>query len=55
MPKQNNYEVKLKNFILNNAELVGVYESLEQSLPIEYCEVEIIDVCQKLLKILCRK
>ena len=51
MPKQNNYEVKLKNFILNNAELVGVYESLEQSLPIEYCEVEIIDVCQKLLKI----
>lgn len=51
MPKQNNYEVKLKNFILNNAELVGVYESLEQSLPIEYCEVEIIDVCQKLLKV----
>lgn len=46
-----NYEVKLKNFVSNNAELIGEYESIDQAIPIEYCEVELLDVCQKLLKI----
>lgn len=46
-----NYEVKLKNFVSNNAELIGEYESLDQAVPIEYCWVELVDVCQKLLKI----
>lgn len=46
-----NYEAKLENFVSNNPELVGEYESLENSLPIEYCTIEIIDGCQKLLKV----
>ncbi len=46
-----NYEAKLENFVSNNPELVGEYESLENSLPIEYCAIEIIDGCQKLLKV----
>lgn len=46
-----NYEAKLETFVSNNPDLVGEYESLENSLPIEYCAVEIIDSCQRLLKV----
>ena len=42
---------RLENFISNNADLVGEYESLENSLPIEYCYNEIEECCKKLLKI----
>ena len=46
-----NYEAKLESFVSNNPDLIGEYESLDNSLPIEYCTIEILDSCQKLLKI----
>lgn len=46
-----NYKSKLDNFISNNSELIGEYEALECSAPVEYCSEEIIEYCQKLLKI----
>ena len=46
-----NYEAKLDSFVSNNVDLIGEYESLENALPIEYCTVEVLDSCQKLLKI----
>ena len=46
-----NYETKLETFVSNNSELIGEYESMENSIPIEYCMVELLDSCQKLLKI----
>lgn len=46
-----NYEAKLDSFVSNNVDLIGEYESLENALPIEYCAVEVLDSCQKLLKI----
>ena len=46
-----NYEAKLESFVSNNPDLIGEYESLENSLPIEYCTLEVLDNCQKLLKI----
>lgn len=48
MPK---YASKLESFITNNPELVGEYESLEYSAPIEYCDDEIVECVQKILKI----
>lgn len=46
-----NYEAKLESFVSNNPDLIGEYESLDNSLPIEYCTLEVLDNCQKLLKI----
>jgi RNA polymerase primary sigma factor len=48
---KNNYEDKLRSFVSNNADLIGEYESMDCALPIEYCVVDIIDNCQKLLKL----
>ena len=45
------YESKLESFISSNAELVGEYESLECSAPIEYCDTDIIDYIQRILKV----
>lgn len=45
------YESKLESFISSNAELVGEYESLECSAPIEYCDTDIIDYVQRILKV----
>ena len=45
-----NYEAKLESFVSNNPDLIGEYESLDNSLPIEYCMLEVLDNCQKLLK-----
>lgn len=44
-------KTKLETFISNNPELVGEYESLECALPVEYCQEEISEYNQKLLKI----
>ena len=46
-----NYESKLEQFINSHAELVGEYESLENSLPIEYCAEDIILAYQSLAKV----
>ena len=46
-----NYETKLENFISNNLDLIGEYESIDNALPIEYCVPEVLDNCQRLLKI----
>ena len=48
---KNNYEDKLRSFVSNNADLIGEYESMDCALPIEYCIIDIIDNCQKLLKL----
>lgn len=45
------YESKLESFISSNEELVAEYESLECSAPIEYCDVDIIDYVQRILKV----
>lgn len=45
------YETKLEHFINSHAELVGEYESLDLSLPIEYCGEDIISAYQKLARI----
>lgn len=45
------YESKLASFITNNSELVGEYESMENSAPIEYCDDEIIEYVQRILKL----
>lgn len=45
------YEEKLGNFISNHSDLVGEYESLDCSVPIEYCVDEIIEYYQKLSRI----
>lgn len=45
------YESKLASFISNNSELVGEYESLDYSAPIEYCDDEILEYVQKILKV----
>lgn len=45
------YESKLESFISSNAELVGEYESLECSAPIEYCDNDIIDYISRILKV----
>lgn len=45
------YESKLESFKSSNAELVGEYESLECSAPIEYCDTDIIDYIQRILKV----
>lgn len=50
MPRQS-YEKRLENFIASNPELVGEYESLELSLPIEYCLEDILEWAQKLIKV----
>ena len=46
-----NYEAKLESFVSNNPDLIGEYESLDNSLPIEYCAIEVLDNCQRLLKV----
>ena len=46
-----NHEDKLRNFISNNPDLIGEYESLNCSVPIEYCEDEILDYSKRLLKV----
>lgn len=45
------YESKLESFISSNAELIGEYESLENSIPIEYCTDEIIENYLRLAKV----
>ena len=45
------YESKLENFISNNSELIGEYESLDCAIPVEYCYEEIIENYIKLSKI----
>ena len=50
MPKIN-YETKLENFISSNPDLIGEYESIDNALPIEYCVIEVLENCQRLLKI----
>ena len=45
------YESKLESFISSNTELVGEYESLECSAPIEYCDNDIIDYISRILKV----
>lgn len=47
---KHNYKTKFDNFISNNADLIGEYESIENSLPIDYCQDEIISFSQKILK-----
>jgi RNA polymerase primary sigma factor len=42
---------RLEAFVTTNSDLVGEYESLTNSLPVEYCGEDIINCCQKLLKI----
>jgi DNA-directed RNA polymerase sigma subunit (sigma70/sigma32) len=44
------YESKLESFISNNAELVGEYESMECAAPLEYCDDEVIDFLQEIIK-----
>lgn len=46
-----NYYKKWESFLANNPELIEKYEGLSNTLPIEYCEAEIINNCQKLLKL----
>lgn len=46
-----NHEDKLRNFISNNSDLIGEYESLNCSIPIEYCEEDILDYSKRLLKV----
>lgn len=45
------YASKLEAFISNNAELVGEYESLEYSIPMEYCGNEILDFMRRIIKL----
>lgn len=47
---KHNYKTKFDSFISNNADLIGEYESIENSLPIDYCQDEIISFSQKILK-----
>ena len=50
MAKQT-YEAKFENFIANNPDLIDNYEAIEGNVPVEYCVDDIIEGCQKLLKV----
>ena len=50
MAKQT-YEAKFENFIANNPDLIDNYEVIEGNVPVEYCVDDIIEGCQKLLKV----
>ena len=40
----------LGQFIENNEELINEYDSIDNSLPLEYCEDEIMNYCQRIMK-----
>ena len=40
----------LGQFIENNEDLINDYDSIENSLPLEYCEDEIMNYCQRIMK-----
>ena len=46
-----NYDSKLEKFISANSELVGEYESLDCSIPLEYCSIDIIGAFNNLAKV----
>lgn len=46
-----NYDSKLEKFISTNSELVGEYESLDCSIPLEYCSMDIIGAFNALAKV----
>lgn len=46
-----NYDSKLEKFISANSELVGEYESLDCSIPLEYCSMDIIGAFNALAKV----
>lgn len=46
-----NHEDKLRNFISNNSDLIGEYESLNCAIPIEYCIDDVLDYSKRLLKV----
>lgn len=46
-----NYDSKLEKFISANSELVGEYESLDCSIPLEYCSIDIIGAFNNLARV----
>lgn len=48
--KMSSYESKLEKFISANSELVGEYESLECSIPLEYCYADVLLAYNNLAK-----
>lgn len=47
----NNLENKLHKFIADNIELVSEYESLDSTIPLEYCESDVVYLYKNILKL----
>lgn len=47
----NNLENKLHKFIADNIELVSEYESLDSTIPLEYCESDVVYLYKNIVKL----